>query len=75
MGAFFCGVPVCLNLPKSASASGSHICCLCALLLYRSAIFSLLMVTDNIVATGDDDGFLKVVAIVMSLPSPFATCS
>ena len=26
----------------------------------RSAIFSLLLVTDNIVATGDDEGSLKV---------------
>ena len=39
--------------------------CMC-LLLYRSAIFSLLLVTDNIVAAGDDDGTLKVVAVLMS---------
>ena len=39
---------------------------LCVLLSYRSAIFSLLLVTDNIVATGDDEGSLKVDAIPIS---------
>jgi len=35
---------------------GQLVCCV----FDRSAIFSLLLVTDNIVATGDDEGSLKV---------------
>jgi len=29
----------------------------------RSAIFSLLVVADNIIATGDDEGTLKVIVL------------
>ena len=33
--------------------------CVCYV-IHRSAIFSLLLVTDNIIATGDDEGSMKV---------------
>jgi len=40
----------------------------------RSAIFSLLLVTDNIIATGDDEGTLKVVVVFMSLLGMLSPC-
>jgi len=32
----------------------------CVVFAFRSAIYCLLLITDNIIATGDDDGTLKV---------------
>ena len=46
--------------------------CSCVFMcLHRSAIFSLLLVTDNVVATGDDEGTLKVLSASQSLISSF----
>jgi len=49
-----------LSLPCVVGSCVSHAYVVC---FYRSAIFSLLLVTDNLVATGDDEGSLKVFVI------------